>query len=40
MKIEKIRIVNFKALQNVEIKDLPNMCVFLGANGTGKNHFV
>jgi predicted ATPase len=36
MKIEKIRIKNFKALQNVEIRDLPNMCVFLGANGTGK----
>jgi predicted ATPase len=36
MKIEKLRIKNFKALQNVEIKDLPNLCVFLGANGTGK----
>jgi predicted ATPase len=36
MKIEKIKIVNYKTLQNVEIKDLPNMCVFLGANGTGK----
>ncbi|MBP1673037.1 MAG: hypothetical protein H6Q25_852 [Bacteroidetes bacterium] len=36
MKIEKLRIKNFKALQDVEIKDLPNLCVFLGANGTGK----
>lgn len=36
MKIEKLRIKNFKTLKDVEIKDLPNMCVFLGANGTGK----
>ena len=36
MKIEKIRIQNYKALQDIEIKDLPNLCVFLGANGTGK----
>lgn len=37
MKIEKIGITNYKALENIEIKDLPNMCVFLGANGTGKS---
>ncbi len=37
MKIEKIKISNFKALENIEIRDLPNMCVFLGANGTGKS---
>lgn len=36
MKIEKISIKNYKTLKNVEIRDLPNMCVFLGANGTGK----
>jgi predicted ATPase len=36
MKIEKLSIRNFKALQSVELRDLPNMCVFLGANGTGK----
>lgn len=36
MKIEKIRIKNFKVFQNTEIRNLPNMCVFLGANGVGK----
>ncbi len=36
MKIEKIKIKNFKVFQDVEIRDLPNMCVFLGANGVGK----
>jgi predicted ATPase len=36
MKIEKLKIKNFKALRDVEIRDLPNMCVFLGANGVGK----
>jgi len=37
MKIEAIRIQNYKMFRDVTIKDLPNMCVFLGANGTGKS---
>ncbi len=37
MKIEKIKIKNFKVFQDIEISSLPNMCVFLGANGTGKS---
>lgn len=37
MKIEKLRIKNFKVYNEVEIKDLPNLCVFLGANGSGKS---
>ncbi|WP_035805269.1 AAA family ATPase [Lunatimonas lonarensis] len=37
MKIEKIRIKNFKVYREAEIRDLPNMCVFLGANGAGKS---
>jgi predicted ATPase len=37
MKIEKIRIQNFKVYQDTEIRDLPNLCVFLGANGAGKS---
>ncbi|TAD94724.1 MAG: chromosome segregation protein SMC [Bacteroidetes bacterium] len=36
MKIEKVKIRNFKVFKEVEIRDLPNMCVFLGANGVGK----
>lgn len=37
MKIEQLSIKNFKVYKDVEIKDLPNMCVFLGANGSGKS---
>ena len=36
MNIETIRVKNFKALQDVEIKDVPAYCVFVGRNGTGK----
>lgn len=39
MKIEEIKIKNYKVLKNVWIKDIPNMAVFLGANGTGKSTF-
>ena len=37
MKIESIRLKNFKAFKDTEITDLPNFCVFVGANGTGKS---
>lgn len=37
MKIEKIKIKNFKVFQDVEITDLSNFSVFLGANGAGKS---
>lgn len=37
MKIEKIKIKNYKVFKDIEIKDIPNMCVFLGANGVGKS---
>ena len=37
MKIEAISLKNFKAFKNVSIKDIPKMCVFVGANGTGKS---
>lgn len=37
MKIEAIRLSNFKAFKNVDIRNIPNMCVFVGANGTGKS---
>jgi len=36
MKIEKVRIKNYKVFKDTQIKNLPNMCVFLGANGVGK----
>lgn len=37
MKIESIRLKNFKAFRNAELKNLPNFCVLVGANGTGKS---
>jgi predicted ATPase len=37
MKIEQIRIKRFKVFKDVEIRNLPKMCVFLGANGSGKS---
>lgn len=37
MKIESLRLRNFKAFQEVELNDLPGFCVFVGANGSGKS---
>jgi len=37
MKIESLRLKNFKVFQSVEVKDLPQFCVFVGHNGTGKS---
>lgn len=37
MKIESMRLKNFKAFQNAEFNKLPGFCVFVGANGTGKS---
>jgi len=37
MKIESLRIRNYKMFRDVTISNLPRMAVFLGANGTGKS---
>ena len=37
MKIEELSLKNFKVFKNIRIANLPNMAVFLGANGTGKS---
>jgi predicted ATPase len=37
MKIESIRIKNYKIFKDIFIRDIPNMAVFLGANGSGKS---
>lgn len=37
MKIVRLKIKNFKALRNVEMHDIPNFCVIVGANGSGKS---
>ena len=39
MKIEAIKIKNYKVFKELDIRNLPNMCVFLGANGSGKSTF-
>ena len=36
-RIESIRLKNFRALKDVELKDIPPFCVFVGANGVGKS---
>jgi len=37
MKIETIRLKNFKAFKELTLTDLPPLAVFVGANGTGKS---
>ncbi|MFO8233550.1 MAG: AAA family ATPase, partial [Longimonas sp.] len=36
MKIESLKLKNFKVFKDVVIKDLPGMSVFMGTNGSGK----
>ena len=36
MKIESIKIKNFKAFKNAEMTDIPRFCVIIGVNGSGK----
>ena len=37
MKIEQLNIKNFKSLRNIEMRNIPNFCVIVGANGAGKS---
>ncbi|PNU20417.1 chromosome segregation protein SMC [Geothermobacter hydrogeniphilus] len=37
MRIESIRLKNFRAFRDVTLKDIPGFCVLVGANGTGKS---
>ena len=37
MKIEKLKIENFKVYRSMEVNNLSNFSVFLGANGAGKS---
>lgn len=39
MKIETIRLKNFKTFEDVELTDIPSFCIVVGANGTGKSTF-
>lgn len=37
LKLESLRLKNFRAFRNAEIKNIPNYCVLVGANGVGKS---
>ncbi len=37
MKIEYIRLKNFRAFRDVTLRNIPDFCVLVGANGTGKS---
>lgn len=37
MRIETIRLKNFRAFRDVNMSDVPQFCVVVGANGTGKS---
>lgn len=39
MKIESIRVQNYRVFQNIVVEDIPNMAIFLGMNGVGKTTF-
>ena len=39
MRIESIKVKNYKVFQNIEVTAIPNMAVFLGMNGVGKTTF-
>ncbi|MGL4593549.1 MAG: AAA family ATPase [Thermoguttaceae bacterium] len=39
MRIETLKIKNFKVFQDVEVMNIPKMAVFLGKNGAGKTTF-
>jgi predicted ATPase len=36
MKIETIKVKNFKSLQDINLSSLPSFCAFVGKNGSGK----
>ena len=38
--IESIRIKGFRSLADVEISNLPQAAVLIGANGSGKSNFI
>ena len=37
MKLESLRLHNFRAFQDTAMKQIPNFCILVGANGTGKS---
>ena len=37
MQLESIRLKNFRAFKNAEMKNIPKFCILVGANGVGKS---
>ena len=37
MKLESIKLTNFRAFQDAELREIPRMCVLVGTNGAGKS---
>ncbi|OED41001.1 chromosome segregation protein SMC [Endozoicomonas sp. (ex Bugula neritina AB1)] len=37
MKLESLSIKNYRVFQDVRIRNMPGLCVFVGANGSGKS---
>lgn len=37
MKVEAIRLKNFRAFRDLDMRNIPGFCVLIGANGTGKS---
>jgi len=37
LRIESIKLRNFRAFKDVEMRDIPRFCVVIGANGSGKS---
>jgi len=37
MRVESIRLKNFRAFRDFHMRDIPGFCVVIGANGTGKS---
>ncbi|MGI9274479.1 MAG: AAA family ATPase [Endozoicomonas sp.] len=37
MKLESLSIKNYRVFHNVQIRNMPGLCVFVGANGSGKS---
>lgn len=37
MKLEELRLKNFKAFKDIHLKNIPRLCILVGANGTGKS---
>lgn len=37
MKLESLSIKNYRVFQDIQIRNMPGLCVFVGANGSGKS---